>query len=54
VVVAVDELPVTFSGKVSERAMQDALNCRPVRNRAALRNPEALDKALEALRSAAP
>jgi acetoacetyl-CoA synthetase len=53
VVVAVDELPVTFSGKVSERAMQDALNCRPVRNRAALRNPESLEKALEALRSAA-
>ncbi len=48
-VVAVDELPVTFSGKLSEAAMQDALNGRPVRNRAALRNPASVDKALEAL-----
>jgi hypothetical protein len=39
----------TFSGKRSEAAMQDALNGRPVRNRAALRNPGAIDKALEEL-----
>jgi acetoacetyl-CoA synthetase len=53
VVVAVDELPVTFSGKLSEKAMQDALNGRPVRNLAALRNPLALEKAVLALKNAA-
>jgi acetoacetyl-CoA synthetase len=49
-IVEVAELPTTFSGKLSEAAMQDALNERPVRNRAALRNPGAIDKAIEALR----
>jgi acetoacetyl-CoA synthetase len=43
VLAAVPDLPVTHSGKVSERAIADLLNGRPVRNRAALRNPEALD-----------
>ena len=52
VVVAVDELPSTFSGKLSERAMQDALNGRPVRNRSALRNPWAVENAMDALRNA--
>jgi acetoacetyl-CoA synthetase len=49
-IVEVRELPVTFSGKLSEAAMQDALNGRPVRNRAALRNPGAIDAAVAALR----
>lgn len=47
-VVAVDELPATFSNKVSETAMQDALGGRPVRNLAALRNPDAIGKAIAA------
>jgi acetoacetyl-CoA synthetase len=51
-VVAVDELPVTFSNKNSETAMQDALSGRPVRNLAALRNPEAIDRAIAAWRGA--
>ena len=49
-VVQLDELPTTFSGKLSEAALQDALSGRPVRNRAALRNPGAIDKAVEALK----
>jgi acetoacetyl-CoA synthetase len=49
VIVPVDELPTTFSGKRSESAMQDALNGRDVRNRAALRNPASIDRALAAL-----
>jgi acetoacetyl-CoA synthetase len=52
-VVQLDELPTTFSGKLSEAALQDALSGRPVRNRAALRNPGAIDKAVEALKKAA-
>ncbi len=50
-IVQVSELPTTFSGKLSEAAMQDALNGRPVRNLAALRNPGSVEKALAALRS---
>ncbi len=42
-VVAVDALPRTLTGKRSERAATDALHGREVRNRAALANPEALD-----------
>ena len=49
-IVAVDELPTTFSNKVSEAAMQDALNDRPVRNLMALRNPDAVEKAVDAWR----
>jgi acetoacetyl-CoA synthetase len=49
VIVQVDELPTTFSGKRSEAAMQDALNGREVRNRAALRNPSSIDEALRRL-----
>jgi acetoacetyl-CoA synthetase len=49
VIVQVDELPITFSGKRSEAAMQDALNGREVRNRAALRNPTSIDDALRRL-----
>jgi acetoacetyl-CoA synthetase len=50
-VVEVRDLPTTFNGKHSEAAMQDALNGRPVRNRATLRNPASIDAAVEALRS---
>jgi acetoacetyl-CoA synthetase len=49
VVVQVDALPTTFSGKRSEAAMQDALNGREVRNRAALRNPSSIDEAFRRL-----
>jgi len=49
-IVAVDELPATFSNKVSEAAMQDALNGRPVRNLMALRNPRAVDECADAFR----
>jgi acetoacetyl-CoA synthetase len=42
-VAQVADLPVTFNGKLSERAARDALHGRPVVNLAALRNPECLD-----------
>ncbi len=42
-VVQVDELPVTHSGKLSERAAGDAVNGIPVANAGALRNPASLD-----------
>lgn len=41
-IVAVPALPMTFSGKISERAIHDVLAGRPVRNLVAIRNPEAL------------
>jgi acetoacetyl-CoA synthetase len=43
VVVAVDDLPRTRSGKLVELAVADAVNGRPVRNREAVANPEAID-----------
>jgi len=49
VIVPVDELPLTHSGKASEAAMQDALNGRSVRNLAALRNPQSIERALTEL-----
>lgn len=39
VILDVPELPVTHGGKLSEAAARDAVNGRPVRNAAALRNP---------------
>jgi acetoacetyl-CoA synthetase len=42
-VVAVDELPVTHSGKRSERAASDAANGRTLTNPETLANPESLD-----------
>jgi acetoacetyl-CoA synthetase len=42
-VVAVDELPVTHSGKRSERAGRDAVNGRAIANRAALANPDSVE-----------
>jgi acetoacetyl-CoA synthetase len=44
VIAQVGELPTTFSGKRSEAALQDALNGRPVRNAAALRNPGCVEE----------
>jgi acetoacetyl-CoA synthetase len=43
VVAQVAALPTTHSGKLSEKAVRDVLNRRPLANRAAMRNPEALD-----------
>lgn len=43
VIADVPALPVTHSGKRSERAACDAINGRPLKNREALRNPECLD-----------
>ncbi|MBK7861273.1 MAG: acetoacetate--CoA ligase [Archangiaceae bacterium] len=54
VIVQVDELPMTSNGKLSEAALQDALHGRAVRNRAALKNPGAIDRALAARRQLAP
>ncbi|HET9601641.1 MAG TPA: acetoacetate--CoA ligase [Acidimicrobiales bacterium] len=53
VIVAVDDLPRTRSGKLVELAVADAVNGRPVRNREAIANPEAIDAiaAVEALQS---
>jgi acetoacetyl-CoA synthetase len=42
-ILAVDALPTTHSGKQSEAALSDAVNGRPVRNLAALSNPQCLD-----------
>ncbi|MFC3123603.1 acetoacetate--CoA ligase [Pseudoroseomonas globiformis] len=42
VIAQVSQLPLTHSGKRSERAAADALNHRPLVNLAALRNPECL------------
>ena len=42
VIAAAPDLPRTRSGKLSEVAVRDALNGRPIANTAALENPEAL------------
>jgi acetoacetyl-CoA synthetase len=44
VIVQVDELPVTHSGKLSDAAVRNALNGLPIGNAAALRNPACLDR----------
>jgi acetoacetyl-CoA synthetase len=46
VIAQVASLPTTHSGKLSERAVRDALNGRAAVNRAALRNPESIDDIL--------
>jgi acetoacetyl-CoA synthetase len=43
IVVAVADLPRTFSGKLVEIAVTDAVNGRVVRNRDSIANPDALD-----------
>jgi acetoacetyl-CoA synthetase len=42
-IVAVADLPRTRSGKLVELAVRDVVHGRPVQNREALANPEALD-----------
>ncbi len=42
-VIAVADIPRTKSGKIVELAVRDVIHGRPVRNREALANPEALD-----------
>ena len=42
-IIAVDELPVTHNGKLSEAAARNAVNGRPVDNASALRNPACLE-----------
>jgi acetoacetyl-CoA synthetase len=43
VVVQVAALPMTHSGKFSEKAVRDLLNGDALSNRAAIRNPDSLD-----------
>jgi len=42
-IVAVTDIPRTKSGKITELAVRDIVHGRPVKNREALANPEALD-----------
>jgi acetoacetyl-CoA synthetase len=42
-ILEVSDIPKTTNGKISEIAVKDAVHNRPVRNRAALSNPESLD-----------
>ena len=42
-ILAVDDIPRTRSGKISELAVRDVVHGRPVKNTHALANPEALD-----------
>ncbi|ESR23696.1 acetoacetate--CoA ligase [Lutibaculum baratangense] len=52
-IVAVDDIPRTKSGKITELAVRDVVHGREVKNQEALANPQALDlyRDLEALRS---
>ncbi|MXW96069.1 MAG: AMP-binding protein, partial [Acidimicrobiaceae bacterium] len=43
VIAAVDDIPRTRSGKMTETAVRDVICGRPVRNTSAMTNPEALD-----------
>ncbi|MEM6460461.1 MAG: acetoacetate--CoA ligase [Pseudomonadota bacterium] len=43
VIVAVDDIPRTKSGKITELAVREVVHDRPVKNREALANPEALE-----------
>jgi acetoacetyl-CoA synthetase len=42
-IVAVDDIPRTISGKITELAVRDVIHGRPVSNTEALANPSALD-----------
>ena len=42
VILAVQDIPRTRSGKISELAVRDTVHSRPVKNTGALANPEAL------------
>lgn len=52
VIIPVDDIPRTISGKISEMAVRDVVHGRPVKNTGALANPAALElfRNLEALR----
>ena len=52
-ILQIEEIPRTKSGKIVELAVRDVIHDRPVRNREALANPEALDqfRALPELRT---
>src|SRR5690606_26215780 len=52
-IVAVDDIPRTKSGKITELAVRDIVHGREVKNKEALANPEALElfRNLESLRS---
>jgi acetoacetyl-CoA synthetase len=52
-VIAVADIPRTKSGKIVELAVRDVVHGRPVKNKEALANPEALDlfAGLDALKS---
>jgi acetoacetyl-CoA synthetase len=43
-ILQIAEIPRTKSGKIVELAVRDVIHDRPVRNREALANPEALDQ----------
>lgn len=43
IIAQVAALPTTHSGKFSEKAVRDVLNGKPLANRVAIKNPEALD-----------
>ncbi len=42
VILSVDDIPRTMSGKIAELAVRDVIHARPVKNTSALANPEAL------------
>jgi acetoacetyl-CoA synthetase len=42
-IVAVADIPRTKSGKITELAVREVVHGRPVKNKEALANPEALD-----------
>ena len=42
-IVAVTDIPRTKSGKITELAVRDTVHGKPVKNKEALANPEALD-----------
>ena len=52
-VIQVRDIPRTKSGKITELAVRDVIHDRPVKNKTALANPEALElyQELEALKN---
>ena len=52
VIAAVDDIPRTRSGKITELAVRDVIAGRGVKNAGALANPEALDLFMPALAAA--
>lgn len=43
VIKAVQDIPRTVSGKISEKAVSDMIHGRPIKNKEALANPESLE-----------